>query len=95
MQKKKLTTTKLLIVFLFINCTMIELFTMFTTLKSFKLAETTGMAVDFAPLLALLSTVVGEVISFAIYSLKSAKENSIGGIVYDTAMKELEGDNNV
>lgn len=92
---KKLSTSKILIAFLFINCTAIEIFTMFTTLKSFDLAKSTGLPVDFSPLLALIGAVVGEVIAYAIYSLKAAKENSKGGIVYDTAMKETKGEDDL
>ena len=43
----------------------------------------------FSPLVALISAVVGEVIAFAIYALKSAKENTKGGIVYETAINNL------
>ena len=42
MRKKmmgKIPTSKLLILFLFINCTLIELFTGWTTIQSFKLAH--------------------------------------------------------
>lgn len=86
--KKKMSTSKLLIVFLFLNCTIIEFFTMYVTLKSFALALAIGMMVDFTPLVTLIGAVVGEVIGFAIYSLKAAKENTKGGIVYDSTLKE-------
>lgn len=42
---------------------------------------------DFTPLVTLIGAVVSEVIGFAIYALKAMKENSKGGIVYDTAMR--------
>lgn len=74
--------------FLFINCTLIEIFTGYATLKSFELAYSIGYGVDFSPLVALIGAVVGEVIGFAIYAVKSSKENSQGGIVYDIAMLE-------
>ena len=45
------------------------------------LAPQTGM-VDFSPIVTLISAVVGEIIGFAIYAAKAAKENTIGGIVY-------------
>ncbi len=91
---KKITTSKLLIAFLFINCTIIEIFTMFVTLKSIDVAMATGIAPDFSPLLSLIGAVVGEVVAYAIYSLKALKENTMGGIVYDTAMKQ-KGEENV
>ena len=87
-QKKKITTSKLLILFLFINCTIVELFTMFVTIKQFSVILTAGGSLDFSPLVTLIGAVVGEVIGFAVYAAKSAKENSQGGIVYETVMKE-------
>lgn len=87
--KTKISTTKLLMIFLFLNCTAIEIFTGWATIKSFSLAMMTGAIIDFSPLVALISAVVGEVIAFAIYALKSAKENTKGGIVYETAINNL------
>ena len=86
---KKLSTSKLLILFLFINCTLIEIFTGFVTLKSLDLATMTMLVPDFTPLVTLIGAVVSEVIGFAIYAIKSAKENTMGGIIYETAMAEL------
>ena len=85
----KLSTSKLLILFLFLNCSLIELFTGWVTIQSINLVQITMMAPDFSPLITLIGAVVGEVIGFAIYSIKAAKENTKGGIVYDTAMREL------
>lgn len=82
--------SKLLIWFLFINCTIIEIFTIIVIFKELHLAEQGLMSPDLSPLMALISTVVAEVIGFAVYALKSAKENTEGGIVYETAMKKLE-----
>lgn len=82
-QKKKLTTTKLLTFFLFINCTIIQLFTLYITWKQIN----TGYGADLTPLQMLITTVVGQVIVFAVYSLKSLKENTKGGIIYQTALK--------
>ena len=39
-------------------------------------------AVDFSALQSLITAVVAEVVGFAIYALKSTKENTKGGIVY-------------
>lgn len=88
--KSKLTTTKLLILFLFINCTIIEIFTGWATIQSLQLALQTGLAPDFTPLVTLIGAVVGEVIGFAVYAAKSTKENTSGGIIYDTAMQNNE-----
>lgn len=93
--KSKLTTTKLLILFLFINCTMVELFTGWTTIQSIQLAMQTGIAPDFTPLVTLIGAVVGEVIGFAVYAAKSTKENTAGGIVYDCALNNNSNNKSV
>ena len=93
--KSKLTTTKLLILFLFINCTIIELFTGWATIQSIQLALQTGLAPDFTPLVTLIGTVVGEVIGFAVYAIKSIKENTVGGIVYDSALNNNNNNESV
>lgn len=86
----KLQTSKLLILFLFINCTLIELFTGWVTIKSIDLATLTMVGPDFTPLVTLIGAVVSEVIGFAIYAIKSAKENTEGGIIYETTMAKLQ-----
>jgi len=64
--------------FLFISCSIIELFTLYITFKVVNM----GLEVDFTPLQMLITAVVAEVIGFAVYSLKSLKENTKGGIIY-------------
>ena len=86
----KLPTSKLLILFLFINCTLIELFTGWVTIKSIDLATLTMVGPDFTPLVTLIGAVVSDVIGFAIYAIKSAKENTEGGIIYETTMAKLQ-----
>lgn len=86
LRPKLFSTTKLLIFFLFLNCTIIELFTGWVTIQSLRISSLTGMMTDFTPLITLIGAVVGEVIGFGIYAVKSAKENSIGGITYEMAM---------
>lgn len=85
---KKFTTTKLLIAFIFISCTLIEIFTGWITIQSLSLALVTGIAPDFSPLVGLIGAVVGEVFGFGIYAIKSLKENTKGGITYDSVMKD-------
>ena len=92
--KKKISTSKLLIFFLFLNCTIIELFTGWVTFKSIELSTITAMAPDFSPLVALIGAVIGEVIGFAVYAIKSTKENTVGGIVYDSALNNNNNNNN-
>lgn len=88
----KISTSKLLILFLFINCTIIELFTGFVTLKSLDLTTLTMANPDFTPLVALIGAVVSEVVGYAVYALKSAKENTAGGITYEAAMRQIDAD---
>lgn len=88
----KISTSKLLIFFLFINCTIIELFTGFVTLKSLDLTTLTMASPDFTPLVALIGAVVSEVVGYAVYALKSAKENTAGGITYEAAMRQIDED---
>lgn len=88
--KKRLSTSKILIAFLFINFTVLELFILGVTIASFSLAFATGMPVDFSPLLMLGGAILGETISYLIYTVKSAKENSEGGLVYLKAQQEFE-----
>ena len=87
-KKYRISTSKLLILFLFINCTIIELFTGAVIVKMLSISLITGAAIDFSPLVALIGAVVSEVIGYAVYSLKSTKENTAGGIVYETAIQQ-------
>lgn len=87
-KNKMISTSKMLIAFLFISCTFIEIFTGYITIKSFELAEMTMMSPDLSPLLSLIGSVVSETVGFAIYAIKSTKENTKGGIVYDTTMAQ-------
>lgn len=84
-QRKKLSTSKFLMLFLFISCSLIQIFTIILTFKSISIG-----AVDFSALQSLITAVVAEVIGFAVYSLKSLKENTEGGIVYQTAILEAQ-----
>ena len=90
MKKKKFSTTKILITFLFINCTLLELFTGWVTVENLILARDFGTALDFTPLVTLIGIVLGEVFGFAVYAAKAAKENTCGGIEYETTIRELE-----
>lgn len=87
----KPANSKVLMWFLFINCTLIELFTGYVTLLEFDLARTvTDYSPDLTPLVTLVGTVVSEVLAFAVYCAKSVRENTQGGIVYESAMKEKD-----
>lgn len=91
-EKKKISTSKLLMLFLFINCTIIELFTGWVTIQMFQCAIMWGMGLDFTPLVTLIGSVVGEVIGFAVYAIKAAKENTQGGITYMLTERGLKGE---
>lgn len=83
--RQGLTMTKRLMLFLFISCTIIQLFTLVVTAYSVHQG-----VYDFSALQMLITAVVGEVVAFAIYSIKSLKENTKGGIVYESAMWQNE-----
>ena len=86
---KKMSTTKFLIGFLFINCTLVELFTEWATAQSLKISYTTGNPMDFSPLVTLIGAVVTEVMGFAVYAVKATKENTANGITYMMAQQSL------
>ena len=90
MDKKKVTTSKKLILFLFINCVIIELFSMVMIALNVVFSKNTGYTPDFSPLNALIGAIVAEVIGFGIYAVKSAMENREGGVTYLNAMHDLQ-----
>ena len=86
---KKMSTTKLLVGFLFVNCTIVELFTGWATAQSLKISYMTGNPMDFSPLVTLIGAVVTEVMGFAVYAVKATKENTANGITYMMAQQSL------
>lgn len=92
-QKIKLSTSKIIMYFLFLNCTAIEIYTGIVIIININIARQLGISPDLTPLVTLISSVVGETIGFAIYSAKAAKQNCKGGIVYEQAM--FEANNNL
>jgi len=82
---KQLSTSKKALIFLLVNCSLIEIFTLWVTIKSINLASAMGIAPDFTPLITLIGAIVGEVIGLVAYYAKSTKENTSGGIVYESA----------
>ena len=81
-------------IFLFINFTILEFFTAWVTIQSFSLAYAIGTMPDFMPLITLLGAIIGETISYAIYSAKSQAENTSGGLIYESAMLNLQNNEN-
>ena len=84
--------SKIFATFLFINFTILEIFTGWVTIKSFSLASTMGITPDFTPLITLIGAVIGQTLSYWIYSSKSKAENTQGGIVYEAAMAGIQSD---
>lgn len=91
---KKMSTTKLLVGFLFVNCTIVELFTGWATAQSLKISYMTGNPMDFSPLVTLIGAVVTEVMGFAVYAVKATKENTANGITYMMAQQSLSNNEN-
>lgn len=91
---KKMSTTKLLVGFLFVNCTIVELFTGWATAQSLKISYITGNPMDFSPLVTLIGAVVTEVMGFAVYAVKATKENTANGITYMMAQQSLSNNEN-
>lgn len=79
-KKSKISTTKLLVLFLLINFTVVEVYSMWIM---YTLA-------DLSALYTLITAVIGETMTLAIYAIKSTKENTSGGIVFEKAMKDNE-----
>ena len=87
----KLSTSKKALIFLFINCSLIEIFTGWVTVRNFDLAFAMGIMPDFTPLVALIGAIVGEVVGLAAYFVKSTKENTKGGITFESAAAQNFG----
>ena len=81
--------SKLLLIFLFINFTILEIFIGWVTIKSFAIALAIGMMPDFTPLITLIGAVIGETLSYGIYSAKYKAENTEGGIIFERQKWEM------
>ena len=91
---RKLPFSKILMIFLFINFTILEFFTAWVTIQSFSLAYTIGTMPDFMPLITLLGAIIGETLSYAVYSAKSKAENTKDGLIYETTLLNMQNENN-
>ena len=78
--KISIPTAKLFAGFLFVNFTILEGYSMWVMVY----------LRDLSSLPTLISTVIGQIITYWIYSKKSTTENSVGGITYDIAMQTLQ-----
>lgn len=79
-KKEPLSFSKMAFIFMIGNCIAIEVYALVAMF----------IFGDLSSLSALIAAVVGECMSFLVFEIKSGKENTTGGIVYETAMKKLE-----
>lgn len=94
-KKKHMEYAKKMILVLFINCGIIELFTGYITIRSLNIAQEIGIPPDFTPIVTLIGAVISEVIGYAVYSAKAAKENTAGGITYLRALNETKSNDDI
>ena len=78
--KEKVSMTKVVLAFLILNMVVIEIYSLYAMLALGNL--------DALPV--LITAIVGECVSILGYMVKSSIENKKGGIIFETAMKELE-----
>lgn len=86
-QKVKLSMTKKIVLFLVVNCTLVEIFTARLMVEQMEAAKLSGFSPDLSPQMALITAIISEVIAFLIYAFKSLQENKKGGITYELAMQ--------
>ena len=79
-EKEKISTTKIVLAFLIFNMVVIEIYSLYAMLALGNL--------DALPV--LITAIVGECVSILGYMVKSSIENKKGGIIFETAMKQLE-----
>lgn len=79
-RKGSISTTKLIAVYLFVLLNMVLGFAMY---MMYRLSDLTYLGV-------LITDIVAQVITYLIYVVKSTKENTSGGIKYETAIRSLE-----
>lgn len=81
-KREPLSFGKIGFIFVFVDCIVVELYSMFAMLYLRDLSALGG----------LIAAVVCQAIDIISYNRKSVKENMAGGIVFETAMKKLEED---
>lgn len=84
-ERKKTTTTKLIVWFILINCTIVEIYSMWVMYK----------LMDLSALSTMITAIIGEAVTLAVYCVKSAKENTSGGIVYESMRNSMMSQNQV
>lgn len=91
---KKFSWSKILLILLFINFFALEIFICGITIYSLSIAAIIAVMPDFTPLITLIGAVIGQTISYGIYIAKSKAENTKDGIIYETAMYNLQQEEN-
>lgn len=79
-KKKSLSFSKVLVIFIFCNFIVIELYSMFAMVWLH----------DLSALGSLIFGIIGQCSTAIGYFIKSGKENTADGIVYETTIRELE-----
>lgn len=77
--KASLSFSKLAFIFMMGNCMIVEIYALITMI----------IFADLSPLTTLIAAVIGECVTMIGYYIKSGKENTAGGIVYESAMEKL------
>lgn len=77
--KEKLSFSKIAFIFMMVNCIVIEIYALIVMV----------FFADLSPLPALITAVVGECVTLTGYYVKSGKENTANGIVFETTMAKL------
>jgi hypothetical protein len=77
---KKVSTTKLVMLYLFLLLNVILIFAM---VAMWHFADLSYLGV-------LVTDIAAQIITFFIYAVKSTKENTVGGITYDLAMMDAD-----
>lgn len=84
-KKKKIsfpTTTKLITIYLF---AILNIVLIYSLVAMWHFENLTYLG-------TLIADVIGQILVFFIYTVKSTKENTCGGITYETAMVKLKND---
>ena len=79
-ERKPITTTKLIAAYLFV---VLNAILIYACVAMWHFADLTYLGV-------LISDIAAQVIVYMLYIIKSTKENTVGGITFETAMHELE-----
>lgn len=78
---KPLSFSKIAVIFIFVNCLVIELYSMVVMV----------LFHDLASLGSLVMAVLGQCVGALGYFIKARSENTSGGITFETTMYELRG----